>query len=349
MKLPKAKKLASGEYDIRLRLDGETVHVKDYSLKKCRDKALALKAGKKVEKRAEARRENDQMTLREAMEKYIKERDSVLSPATIRGYRIIQNNRFQTVMDAPINTVKSWQAVVNAEAKAVSAKTVYNAWGFACSALSNIGIEVKCTTPAVPSSTREWLDPDEIPLFLDAVKDQKCEMAALLALHSLRRSELLAVTKSDIKDGKILVRGAVVPDEHNKMVKKDTNKSKKSTRTIPIFIPRLKELIEAAPEGRLVTMHPDTIRIHINRFCARAGLPEVCIHGLRHTFASLCYSEKISEMDTMRLGGWSNPATMRKIYTHLAERDKRASEDKLIAFFAPEKPEKKAEEKTKSA
>lgn len=35
----------------------------------------------------------------------------------------------------------------------------------------------------------------------------------------------------------------------------------------------------------------------------------------------------------MKLGGWSNPGTMRKIYTHLADQDLRRDADKLLSFF----------------
>lgn len=68
---------------------------------------------------------------------------------------------------------------------------------------------------------------------------------------------------------------------------------------------------------------------------ARANsLPEVGVQGLRHSFASLAYHLKLSEQETMQLGGWSDYKTMRKIYTHLAKVDRLKAENKITSFFS---------------
>jgi integrase len=59
------------------------------------------------------------------------------------------------------------------------------------------------------------------------------------------------------------------------------------------------------------------------------------MHGLRHSFASLSYFLGIPEAETMRLGGWSDPSVMRKIYTHLASTLKTDARTRLQAFFRP--------------
>jgi integrase len=68
-------------------------------------------------------------------------------------------------------------------------------------------------------------------------------------------------------------------------------------------------------------MHPSAILNGINRVCRSAGLPEVGIHGLRHSFASLAYHLNMPEKIAMQIGGWENDATMKKIYTHVAKSD----------------------------
>ena len=42
----------------------------------------------------------------------------------------------------------------------------------------------------------------------------------------------------------------------------------------------------------------------------------------------------MGELETMELGGWSDPGTMRKIYRHLAAQDKNAAAQKMAAFYA---------------
>ena len=56
------------------------------------------------------------------------------------------------------------------------------------------------------------------------------------------------------------------------------------------------------------------------------------VHGLRRSFASLCYHLGISEAVTMISGGWSDFRTMRKIYTKISESDI-ANQAKLYTEF----------------
>jgi integrase len=77
----------------------------------------------------------------------------------------------------------------------------------------------------------------------------------------------------------------------------------------------------------------NSVNKRINTVCRSAGLPEVGMHGLRHSFASLAYHVGVGELETMRLGGWSDPNTMRRIYRHLSEKDKDAAAQKIAAFF----------------
>ena len=330
MKVPKARKLPSGTWFIQMRLGGDSVSVSATTEKECVRKAEMAKAeyrnGKMEEKR-------ETITLSKAIDRYISDRDAVLSPATIRGYRTIQRTRFKSAMDKAISG-DGWQQLVNAEAKKCKPKTLKNAFRFIGSVLRENGIEMpKVKLPAAAATERAFLQPEEIPVFLEGIKGKPGEMAALLALHSLRRSEIYATEKADIKNNIIHVSGAVVPDENCRYVKKETNKTEKSTRNIPIMIPRLKELISAAPDGVLVKEHPDIPRRQIKRVCVACGLPEVTLHGLRHSFASLAYHLGMSELETMRIGGWADYQTMRKIYTHLAEKDAAAAANKMADFF----------------
>ena len=334
MKIPKARKLASGNWCIQMRLDGNSVTVTRSTEKEAIRAAELIKAEHRNGKRLET---GEKPTLTQAIDKYIAARENVLSPSTIRGYRIIQKNRFQTVMDSRIDHVYSWQVVVNNEARLCSAKTLKNAFLFVASVLRENGVDPgKVQLPQVLVAPREFLDPDQIKVFLKTIEGRECEMAALLALHSLRRSELLALDKSsvDLKKNTITVKGAVVPDENNRYVKKNTNKNATSARTIPIMVPRLAELVQNAPDGQLVTSYGNNVSRSINYACKAAGLPEVGAHGLRHSFASLAYHLGLSEKETMEIGGWADHTTMHKIYTHVSQKDKANAAQKMKDFYS---------------
>lgn len=336
MKVPKARKVSSGNWFIQLRLNGESVPVTAPTEKEC----IRLAALIKAEYMAGQRVVNDKtnVTLEQAIDSYISSKKNTLSPSTLRGYSVIKNNRLQSVMHKPIRSINNWQALFDAEAAHLSPKTVKNTHRFIKSVLKEVGCAMpQITLPQIEQKERLWLEPDQILKFIDAVKGEPCEIPALLALHSLRLSEIMALKKSsfDLENDLIFVSGAVVFDTDNNLVHKKTNKNTASTRTIPIMIPRLKALLEQHEfcNDRLLTCHQNTPYEQINRVCERIGLPLVGVHGLRHSFASLGYYLRIPELEIMELGGWSDYETVHKVYTHLAKLDRLKSKNKIAEFY----------------
>ena len=57
------------------------------------------------------------------------------------------------------------------------------------------------------------------------------------------------------------------------------------------------------------------------------------IHGLRHSFASLAAHLGIPENVAMRIGGWANDATMKRIYVHVLESDRERYGGEMAAFY----------------
>jgi integrase len=260
------------------------------------------------------------------------------SPATIKGYLSYKKNRLQRVMDSNVYdmTNDQWQAAVDRDFKKLSDKYAKNVWSFVASAVEEeTGERPKIDLEAPQRNARPWLDPDEIKIFVEAVKGTSVEIAALLELSSLRVSEVMDVkgTDVDLKNNRIRIQGSAVygPDG---FVHKEKNKTRKSTRYIPI-LPPVREALESIPltDDYLVKMKPNGVYRAINKICAANGLPEVGNHGLRHSFASLCYHLHIEEKIAMEIGGWEDSKTMHDIYTHLAEKDIAARSELLSNFF----------------
>lgn len=346
MKIPKARQLPSGAWFCRVRIDGQDISITRDTQKEAIAEAMAVKAGIK-----DASRKPHKKTLTQAIDAYIDARRNVLSPATIRGYRTIQNNRFQNMMHRDIFDVtpEQWQRAVNLEAKTVTAKTLTNSWRFLASVIAeSTGQRVTVRLPQIIPAQRPWLTPEQIPVFVDAVKGDKAEIPALLALSSLRRSEIVGLRWSDVDlaNGILTVNGSAVPDENHKIVYKRETKNTTSRRVVPI-IPPLREALEhATPHGEyVVTFHPATVMNQVNRVCERSGLPKVGLHGLRHSFASLAFHLNIPEKVAMQIGGWSNDQTMRKIYTHLSQADVTKHAESFTSFFKEKTDDNSTEEK----
>lgn len=340
MKTPKARRLPSGSWFCRVRVDGKDIGITRATEKEAVAEAMAIKAGIK-----EAKLHPKKKTVTQAIDDYIESRQNILSPSTIRGYRAIQSGRFQQMMHKEIFNVtqEQWQRAVDLESRIVSAKTLTNAWRFVSSVISeSTGQHFTIRLPQIIPSDRQWLTPTQIPIFVAAIKGCSIEIPALLALSSLRRSELLNLRWEDVdlKNDVLRINGAAVYDTEGNLVRKRETKNQTSRRIVPI-IPPLKEALENAEQtgNFVVTLHPNTIYQHINRICNANDLPQVGIHGLRHSFASLAYHLKMPEKIAMQIGGWSNDQTMRKIYTHLAQEDLKKHAQSFTDFFREKKSE----------
>lgn len=347
MKIPTARKMSSGNYFIQLRLGGESITVTAPTERECIRQAEYVKSeyltGRRVAKPEEPPKFP---TLGDAIDRYIENRSAVLSPSTVRGYRIIRRNSFQGLMDTSLSdiTPAQFQQAVNIDAREYSGKTLKNAWGFLCSVIADATGAPAPTVklPQVIPNEHPFLEPEQIPVFIKSVHGQPCEIPALLALHSLRRSEIMALKweNIDLENRIVKVSGAAVYNEDNVLKHKKENKNKSSARTVPILMDEPHAALSAAKKdtGFVMACNPNTIWAQINRICERNGLPQVGVHGLRHSFVSLAYHLGVPEKIVMELGGWSDYQTMRKIYTHIAKSDVTKYTGEFKKFFSPPAP-----------
>lgn len=331
IKVPEPRQLPSGSW--RIYLDAEKQSVTEATKDRCIAKAKAFRAGF-----VEQQKKLPSLTWSKAIDNYISDRSESLSPETVRGYRIIQRNRFQNVLQKPMSAPVNWQAEINEALAKWSDKTVKNSWGLMTAIMQANGLSVqRVLFPVKKKSERNFLDPQQIISFCEAAKGDTCEIPILLGLHSLRMSEIKALRFPDsfnLKGECIIVSGAVVRDEHNKSVFKVQNKTSASERTVPIMIPRLRELLEAhSNEGRVVRQTPSTINKHIHAIAKKAGVPDITEHCLRHSFASLGYHLNLSELEVVSMGGWSDGTIVHRIYMHLAQRDRMRAKNKMAKFY----------------
>ena len=131
MKLPAIRQLPSGSWFCRLRIDGRDMCITEPTRDLCKAKALAYKTGV-LELRANPRK----ISLRDACDQYIKDREGIRSETTLEGYRWIVRNLFPGQMDKSIGdiTEKTLSRAVQLErqrttrlGKPTSPKTIKNA------------------------------------------------------------------------------------------------------------------------------------------------------------------------------------------------------------------------------
>ena len=338
MKTPKAKRLPSGSWTCRVRIDGKDISITKPTEKEAVAAAMAVKAGiVQVNKTPISDK-----SLTAAIDLWLDHNRNRLSPATVRGYVACRDNGFQSLMRMRCSAITDRQIAqaINQECRNYSAKTVVNRWRFIAQVLTwATGKNYHAKLPQVVRPDIDFLDQTELDALLEYIEGKPVEITALLALSSLRRSEIAALSWDDgdidLTHRWIRVRGAVVPDEKHRMVKKETTKNTTSRRDVPMIDPLYRALCAVENKtGPVVKVHPATMLTQINKACAGAGVPEVGCHGLRHSFASLCHILNIPPQVAMEIGGWADRTTMDRIYTHVSKRDKNSYENAFTAHFS---------------
>lgn len=324
--VPPPKRLASGEYVGRVMVNGCRERIKAATEAEYYKKARAVKL-----ELVDLSSNPGNSTLDEAITGYISDNEAMFSPATVRGYESYRK-QIKKIADDRIKNI-NWQKLINDLSEKYAPKSVRNQWGLVTATLNYRKIPVPdVKLPAAVKTERHFLEPDEIKLFLKAIEGRSYELAALLALHSLRASEIYALTKDSVKDGVIHVRGAVVQNKDHQYVRKDENKNVTSTRDVPVFIQRLTDLWDEL-DGDPKFPHPSSLTKDIARICRRNALPPCNVHGLRHTFCSLAYYMGWDIKTTQLVGGWSSPRVPTEIYTHLSKNRYNEDIGKMKKFY----------------
>ena len=336
MKTATIKQLPSGAWHCRIKMDGKTISITKDTKLAVEKEYMALKSGAKAASTPEAER-----TLGQAMDAYIAAREGTISPTTLAGYKKIRKLRFKSYMNKRLCDMKQedWQKMVNAEKKYVCAKTLKNSWGLVSSVITSAtGRKVTVTLPQVINNDAKYLSSSDLSIFLKAIKGNRYEIAILLGLSGLRRSEIMGIrwTDIDLDAGCIYVRGASVMDENNNLVNRQENKNSSSRRCIPFILPQLREaLADTEQHGEfVVSCYPNTINVTVQRICRQQGLPPCTCHGLRKSFASMMLVDLRQPDDVvMKVGGWSDPGTMRKIYSQVSTENVQKAGAEYAAFF----------------
>ena len=324
IKVPRPIQLPSGNWRIQLRREGESI-VRS-TPEACTKEAIRVRKQWLKDEEDGLHIEPVKIpTLSEAIDLYLNTRRSTRSISTIDGYENIQRNRFKYYIDLPVNEIDFQQMIDDEIQLGKSAKTIYNAWSLCRSALKYSKLQFDSPTlPRMMKKDRNWLDYNQIQVFLKAIYGLPCELGALLALHSLRRSELFGLRPKDYDAQKkvIHIRGAMLSVADG-WIRTDLNKNDTSRRDVPVIIPRLSELlnlIDRKAEYIIGDTQKNLYR-EINAVCKSAGLPEPGLHGLRHSFASLAYHLGWKKLSTQQIGGWKNSKILDEIYTHNADLD----------------------------
>lgn len=176
---------------------------------------------------------------------------------------------------------------------------------------------------------RKYLDQFQLQKLLEALKlgDEPSWdwLILLIAKTGLRYSEALALTPADFDFSKMALSVSKTWDYKGGGGFAKT-KNLSSVRTVEMdwqLSMQMQGLCRSLDPERPIFVRPgrstynSTANAVLHRRCREAGVPEISVHGLRHTHASILLASGVSTASVSSRLGHSNISTTQKVYLHV--------------------------------
>lgn len=292
------------------------------------------------------RTEPEKLTLGEAMDKYIADRDAIISPTTAAGYRKIKRNYFTKYAATEIGsiTLPMLQSEINemqktpssVTGKPLSPKTIREAYCFVTVVLKYFGVSLRFDRVTLPRREKiRYATPDTDTMrdILRAAYGTEIWIPVLLASWlSLRMSEIVGLRWDHVSPDAVTIDAAKVYAEGKTHDKK--TKTLESERRIPIPRFIFDEIQKLPHDGEyVVTLSGQAIYKRFVRMLAANNIPHCRFHDLRHANASIMQMLDIPDKYAMQRGGWSSSRTYKNTYVQTFDSEELRVASVMDNFF----------------
>lgn len=259
----------------------------------------------------------DKASFSSAAERYIQLKANILSPRTIREYKLLPARLPEWFQRMNVNqiTADTVQQCINELAGTCSAKTVRSLHGFISAVLKRARPHLMLNTTLPRLQKKEPYIPrkEDLQAILKEAEGTQYSIPIKLACYGLRRGEICALELSDLDASDVIhVTKDLVQDSSGTWVKKPP-KTPGSVRDVPIDH-ALAEEIRA--QGYIFKGFPGTISNFLARTQAKLGLEHFSVHKLRHLFSSILLDKGYDLKTIQELGGWQGSETVMSVYLH---------------------------------
>ena len=252
-------------------------------------------------------------TLRNCITEYIADRESILSPNSVRTYNNFIAVLSKSLLDKNIYDIaqSDIQKEINKYAKTHAPKTVRSLHGFISSVFKVYRPQFTLSTSLPRNDIKPRFRPnsDHISDILEATEGTPLHVCVQLGILSLRRGEICALTLDDLDGNRLTVNKTLV---YNKgWLVKESAKTEESNRVIYIPDSLAEEIKE---QGFIYNLSPQKLNDHLHKITNQLGIPHFRFHDLRSYFASYASALNIPEADIMKMGGWKSDFVFKRIY-----------------------------------
>ena len=320
-----ARKLPSGSYRVKVfkgykYINGQKKREYESFTAPTKDEAEALASAWKLDRKQRP----EDVSVHDAIRKYIDVKEPVLSPSTIRSYEAMIG-RFSPLDDKKLKDLNNLnvQEWISGMSRTLTYKSVKNTYGLLTAALSLHGIDKQFKVQLPNKIKPEYRLPtdQEIIQILSACEGSDMWIAIMLArYYSLRRSEICALDSTDLTGNVLTIHKAMVSDKSNNWIIKPIPKTYDSYRKLTVSDPLLAVL--RAKTGRYVQFNPNYLTSRFSGLMKQIGLPQYNFHLLRHAFASNAALLGVPDFYTAKIGGWSqNSSVLKEVYQNVNQQE----------------------------
>ena len=274
----------------------------------------------------------------EALAAYVRLKEPVLSPSTIREYERYARLYFQPLRLLRVSdlTPESVQREVSSLSRRLSPKTVHNAYGLLTAALRvyRPGFNPSARLPQKKPSRIAVPSADEVAAIVAAL-DGEAKLAVMLAaFQGLRMSEVAGLRWSDIDlDRRTLtVSRALVLGPGRQLIEK-APKTRAGARSVRLLSPVCDELAKTERNGeRLFSLTPNAIKHRYERAERSLGL-SYSFHELRHYACSVMLSLGVPPKYVADALGHEGTNMVDRVYGHIMKNAADAYAERVDEFY----------------
>ncbi len=263
--------------------------------------------------------EQRRITVGYCIDAYIKEKATELSPHTLQGYRSMAKIRYDSIRDVPLSEVSTRDVqILMSELSDLSTKTKKNVLGLLTAALRYFEKPIDTANIKIGRQKKEKIKTpthEQISKLIDA-SEGELRLAILLgALCGLRRGEIFALRSDhvDIKNKKLIIDSAFVNATGVKEIR--APKTETSNRIVDMPDMVVAEITPYLERDFIFSLSMSWIMDKFQKLRNRTPECEnIRFHDLRHYYASALVVAGVPDIYAMRMGGWSTPNTLKRVY-----------------------------------
>lgn len=280
----------------------------------------------------------ENITVHDAVRKYIDTKEKALSPSTVRSYELYLRKRIAPIRLVMIRELTQTQVQrwVNHLSEDCSEKYIRNVLGLFNSAVAYCGGPT--FDIAIPASAKTMLHtPSDLEMkqLLDHIRNRPELLTAVLlaAFGSMRRGEICALLPSDFRGNTVRVSKSMVRDKDCYWVIRPVPKTDESNRII-VLPPFVLDRITIPEKGRVVPLHPEQVSNRFRRAVRSSGVEtRFRFHDLRHYYVSIAHALGVPDAYIMQMGGWKTDNVMKRVYRDTLPDVMAAEQEKMSEHF----------------